>query len=98
MINTTNLTNSSGNFVLGIGNTINVESGGLWGILILIGFYIIIFSQTFRLGAKTAFATTSFVCVIIAVLLRALTWLSDTGLYISIVLGVIGLLVLRAGD
>ena len=98
MINTTNFTNQSGNFVVGIGTAINEESGGLWGILILIGFYIIIFSTTVRFGAKTAFATATFVGVIIASLLRGLGWLNDTTMYLSIVLGIIGLIVLKVGE
>ena len=98
MINTTPFTNISGNFIIGIGSAINNESAGLFGILILVGFYIITFAALFRYGAKTAFASTSFVCVIIATLLRALTWINDTTLYISIVLGIIGLIMIRFGE
>jgi hypothetical protein len=98
MINTTNFTNQSGNFIIGIGNAINTESSGLWGMMILIGFYIVIFSASVRYGIKTAFATATFVGVVIASLLRGLAWINDTVMYLSIVLGIIGLIILKVGE
>ena len=100
MINTTPFTNTTGNFIIGIGTAINNESDGLFGLLILISFYIITF-VSFSYNAqnlKGAFAGSTFIGVIIAILLRLLSWLNDTYLYAAIILAIIGLLVAWGGS
>lgn len=95
-INTTLFTNHSENVLVGTMQAINTESSGLFGLFILLAFYIIVFAVQLRWSTKTAFSTTCFVGVLIAIFLRLLNLIFDPILYGSILLAVIAVVILWA--
>lgn len=98
MINTTPFINTTGNVMVGLGSALNNASGGLFGILALLGFYLVIFLPSLKFGAKKAFAVATFVGALVAILLRVLGWIYDPILFISFALAVGGIIVMRTGD
>lgn len=95
MINTTLFTNTTGNFLVGVGTAINTESGGFFGLGILIGTYLVIFFPAMsRFGVRAAFGSSAFIGVIVAMLLRLMGWCNDTVMYGSIVVVLIATLIL----
>lgn len=93
-INTTQFTNTTGNFIIAIGQAINTESGGFFGLGILIGIYLVTFFPSLKqFGVRSAFGASAFVGVISAIFLRLMGWINDTTLYGSIVV-VVGAVVI----
>ncbi len=91
--NTTNMTNA--NNIVGLFNAINGMSGGWLTIMILILAFVITFITMKAYPTKVAFAGSSFIITVIALLMRAIDMVGDVTLAICIFLtagGVIALL------
>lgn len=93
MINTTLFTNNSEDLLVGTTQAVNTSSDGVFGIMLMLAIFIILFSAMLRWGAREAFSATSFICVGLAIFLRVLEIITDPVLYGCIVLAVIGLVV-----
>lgn len=86
---TYNLTNLTTGNPLGLFQTANNLTGNWLGILILIAIYAIAFLSLKYYPTKKAFAGASFIAVIMAIMLRWLSLISDRVLLISVILTII---------
>jgi|WetSurMetagenome_2_1015567.scaffolds.fasta_scaffold289314_2 hypothetical protein len=93
-INITSFSNYTGDPVTGLMGAINTESQGVFGIMLLFGVYILTFVTATRYGTKTAFTTSAFIGVIMAIILRLLSLISDKVLYGCFAMVVVAVLVL----
>jgi hypothetical protein len=91
----TNITNSNNFYELMVAS--NNLSEGLLGILILISIFILIYVLSSRFGARTAFATSSFLTAGFAILLRVMLLINDTFLFGSILLVAIAYIWMKLG-
>lgn len=95
MINTTNLTNINGSLVVGATQYVNTESGGVFGIMLIIAIYFIAFGgMVTKWGVKIAFSTTAFIGFTLTLLLRLMNLVNDTVLYATLILVVVAAMML----
>lgn len=79
MTNTTN--------IVIIGQRLNVNSDGVYGVIILLVIYAIVFFIGLNSGSRAAFMTSSIVGGLAAIILRLMEWMTnDAILFFSIVL------------
>jgi len=91
-INTSPLNN--GTALLGIAQFVNNESGGIFGILLMISLYAVFWAVLSQTSTKeTSFAITTWVMFFLTLILWTVGLLPDVALYISIIAGAIGFLV-----
>jgi len=83
MINTTNITTSSG--IVDLIIALNVASGGVFGFCLWLSPYILISIMFLRFGFKASASSACYIGVIIAIFLRLMNIINDTLLYTSIV-------------
>lgn len=93
-INTTYITNATGNWVISMGTGINVNSGGVFGFFILLAFFIIPFMAGLRFGVRAASGTAAFSGAVAALFLRLIGWINDPMLFGSIVIVAVMVVVL----
>ena len=87
-LNTTIITNGTGNFFVNYGTAINVNSGGLFGFMIVLALWIIPFMAALRFGVRSAFSLSAFIGSVGALFLRLIGWINDPVLFGSIVISV----------
>jgi hypothetical protein len=64
----------------------NSTVGGWFGSMILFSFFIVTFMATNKGSTKTAFATASFVTAMVAIMMRAMDFVSDNAVITAIVM------------
>lgn len=96
MVNITTFTNTTDGSLVGIAQAINTESGGLFGIVILLAIYVVVFIIANKGGdSKNAFVVSAFIGGIMGIIFRlAQIIANDAVVFIGIILIVIGALVL----
>lgn len=94
-INITPLTNyTASDPVTGMFQAVNTMSNNVFGIMLLLGIYFITFSVALKYGTKTAFATSAFLGVIFAIILRLLSLIPEMFLFGAFVVGTIAVVML----
>jgi predicted small integral membrane protein len=92
-INITQFTNFTGDPMTGLMRAVNTESEQMFGIMLLIAIYLIVFVPATRFGVKTAFSAAAFIGALFAVLLRYMGIIQEPVLYASIIIVVIAVMV-----
>ena len=64
----------------------NSTVDGWFGSMILFAFFIVTFMATKKASSKTAFATASFITALVAVMMRAMDFVSDNAVITSIIM------------
>lgn len=93
MINTTMLTNGSGNILIDTMVAVNTASRGIFGLMLVLSIYIIIYIMLARYGTKVALSTTSFIVTIVALLLTTMNIITNEVFLFCVVILIISVLV-----
>jgi hypothetical protein len=91
--NLTQITDQVG--LYGMITAVNDMSGGLFGMLILITFYIIMLFAWKDYDIKSTFAGASFLTALIAIFLRLLQWIPDQYMFGTFIIAGISFAVLK---
>lgn len=76
---------------LGIATYMNeATSGYFWGAMLFAIFAIILIGLNYRMDSKDAFATSAFICMIIAILMRTTELVQDGIMNLFAILAIIG--------
>ena len=94
--NLTTLTDQTG--IFGFMNAANDVSGGLFGNLILVTFFIIMVVAWRNEEPRKSFAAASFLNALISVFLRLLGWIPDGTMFICFILAGISFIMLTWSD
>lgn len=87
MLNFTNITNAL--TIAGLATAINDATSGMFGFMLYIAVFLIVFLPTSFIDGKKAFGLASFVSMIVAILLNAMGMLSSEFIIVNMaVLGV----------
>lgn len=70
----------------------NSTVNGAYGNVVLFALFLVVFMATKKAQSKTAFATASFTTALVAVMMRAMDFVSDNAVITSIILAAFGIM------
>lgn len=71
------ITNTTDQTIISLGHGLDVMSGGILGLGLLLTIYVVSYTATNYYGSRDAFVVTTFIGVISAILLRLMGWLQN---------------------
>jgi len=89
---------SGQNTLYGFMTGANTIADGYIGLFTVLLVFLISFVAFKKFEGKRAFAGASFLTALVAIILRVLTWVTDTTMFASIIIAGISLIFLRWGD
>lgn len=81
-----------------IATSANTLTDGLFGQLILIVLYVVLFMVFKKYDTSRAMLTTSYICAVAATFLRVMGWLSDQWMFATFIIAGIAFVLVRFGD